>query len=371
MMVDHPPTEEIIEENQALWQTDRQPAGCNRCHRVYLVAPDFRGALCPLCRQGSLEAQPAHMRTAQPERMLTFRVKRNDLLPAYKKFVSGVWIKPEDFNPESLLKNTRPVFWPQWLVDSDVNGHWEMEAGFDYQVESAKEVYNNGRWESRKQIENRVRWEPRVGMINTRVDNVITPALEEHQNRQQMTGNYQLARGIDFDPAMLGGAFLELPDVPPEDAWPLARPHVDKALAAISTKATEAQHHRNFSVAANFANQDWTEFFLPMYTTYYTDDDGQPQIIVVNGETGAIRGPRLASRKRGARIAKIIAAVAGAVFLLALISLLLTMVLPPLGLVAGLLGLLGFVVSFFAIVSAVWPGQWNRKQIGPRVAVKD
>jgi hypothetical protein len=36
-----------------------------------------------------------------------------------------------------------------------------------------------------------------------------------------------------------------------------------------------------------------------MYTTHYTDDEGNPQVLVVNGETGAIHGPRLASRQRG------------------------------------------------------------------------
>ena len=369
-MVEHPPTEEIIEENQTLWHTDRQPAGCNHCHRVYLVPANYRGASCPLCRTGNLEAQPAHMRPTQPEQMLTFQVTKQDLLPTYQKFISGVWIKPEDFNPEALLRNTRPVFWPHWLVDTDVSGHWRMEAGFDYEVESAKEVYTGGRWESRKQIENRVRWEPRVGKMVTRVDNVNTPALEEHENRLQMTGKYHLERGNNFDPAHLGGAFLELPDIPPEDAWSLARPQLDKALAEVSKKASGAQHLRNFTMQARFSNQNWTEFFLPMYTTYYTDDDGQPQVVVVNGETGTIRGPRLASRRRGSRIAGIIAAVAGALFLLALISLLLTLVLPAAGLIAGLLGILGLGLTILAIVTAVWPGQWNRAQQSPRIAAK-
>jgi hypothetical protein len=371
MMVEHPPTEEIIKENQTLWHTDRQPAGCNHCRRVYLVPENYRGASCPLCRKGTLAAQPAHMRLAQPEKMLTFRVSKQDLLTIYQQFASGVWIRPEDFNPETLLKNTRPVFWPHWLVDTDVSGHWQMEAGFNYQVESAKEVLTCGRWESRTQIENRVRWEPRVGKLVTRVDNVITPALEEHDNRQQMTGKYPLARGTDFDPALLGGAFLELPDIPPEDAWPLTRPQLDKTLAKISHEAAGAQHFRNFTIQARFSNQNWTEFFLPMYTTHYTDDDGQPQVVVVNGETGSIRGPRLASHKRGSRIAGIIAAVAGTLFLLALISLLLTLVLPPAGLIAGLLGILGFGVAILAIFTAVWPGQWNRAQTGPRITAKD
>lgn len=367
-MTDQMPSEEIIAEDQTLWHTDRQPAGCSHCQRVFLVPPDYRGAACPLCRRGTLEAQPAYIRRADPERVLPFRIPKQDLLSIYEQFASDVWIKPEEFNPETLLKNTRAVFWPLWLVDSDVNGHWQMEAGFDYQVESTKEVYTGGGWQSRKQIETRVRWELRAGKIDTRVDNVVTPALEEHENRRKMTGAYHHERGLNFDSTLLGAAFLELPDIAHEAAWPLARPDFDKTLARICQKASDAQHFREFNLKARFDNQNWTEYFLPLYATHYADDEGQPQVIIVNGETGAIQGPRLASRQRGNQIAGIIGAVAGALFLLALIGLLLTMVFPIAALIAGLVGILGLLAGILAIIVAIWPGQWNRNQTGPYIA---
>jgi hypothetical protein len=367
MMTDPLPSEEIIAEDQTVWHTDRQPAGCNHCQRLYLVPADYRGAACPLCRRGKLEAQPAYVRRADPEQVLPFRIAKQALLPIYQQFISPVWIRPEGLNPEALLRNTHPVFWPLWLVDSDVSGHWQMEAGFDYQVESAKEVYTGGSWQSRKQIETRVRWETRVGSINTRVDNVVTPALEEHENRRKMAGNYHLEQGSAFDPALLGSAFLELPNITPQAAWPLARPGFDQTLAGICQKAASAQHFREFSLKAHFDNQNWTEYFLPMYATHYTDDEGQPQVIVVNGETGAIQGPRLASRQRGNQIAGIVGAVAGVLFLLALIGLLLTLVFPPAALIAGLVGILGLIAGILAIIIAIWPGQWNRSQVGPRI----
>jgi hypothetical protein len=369
-MDQYTPAVELIDQDQTMWHSERGPAGCDHCHRVYLVPPEYRGATCPICRKGGLEAQPVIMRPATPERILTFKITKQDLLPIYQQFVAGVWIKPVDFNPETLIKNTRPVFWPLWLVDSDINGSWQMEAGFDYQVESAKEVYAGGGWQSRKHIETRVRWEMRLGKITTHLDNVVTPALEEHENRQAMTGKYRLDQGTNFDPYLLGGALLELPDITPENAWPLARPHFDHALAEICRKAASAQHFRNFSMKAEFGNQNWTEFFLPMYTTHYTDDEGNPQVLVVNGQTGAIQGPRLASRQRGSYMAGILAAVAGGLFLLALIGLLLTMVIPWASIFAVFLGVLGFGAVILAILTAVWPGQWNRNQVGPRIADK-
>ena len=363
-MVEERQKASLIVETEMLWNTERQPAGCPHCRRVFLVLSDQTGAVCPLCRQATLEPQPVRMRPAEPERILPFRVGKNKLRTIYEGFISGVWIKSEDFTTDRLLKRTIPVFWPLWLVDCEITGQWQMEAGFDYQVQSAKESFTGGEWHSRKQIEDRVRWEPRLGDLNTHVDNVNVPALEEHRNREQLTGSYPVQRAQAFMADQLGNAVIEVPDLPPEDAWPLARPQVDKTAARICAKASGAQHQRNFAIKADYENQNWTQFLLPLYATFYQDDEGQPQIVIVNAQTGKINGPRLASAERGRKIAGIIAAAAGVLFFLAILSLLLTLVFPPAGIIAALLGILGFGTGIAAIIPAVWPSQWNRKKKG-------
>jgi hypothetical protein len=361
----------IIEEHQSPWESGRQPAGCPRCERVFLVFPDQIASTCPLCCDGQLTPQPVRTRPGEPEKWLPFQIKEAQLNNLYQDFVSGVWIKPESFSVPTLIKHTTPIFWPLWLVDTEIEGHWQMEAGFDYQVESSKEAYQNGQWISRKQIEDRIRWEPRLGEISTQLDNVPAPALEDHRNRIRMAGNYPLEGMQDVQFSDLGKAKLECPDLPPEDAWPLAKPRIDEAAGNICQKAAGAQHRQNFAIHANYANQYWTQYLLPAYTTYYLDDDGQPQVLMINGQTGHIQGPRLASRKRGLIIAGGIAAAAGLFFFLALIGLLLAMVFPPAGIMGALLGVLGFGVGIAALIPAIWPAQWNRKQADtPRLAQK-
>jgi len=302
------------------------------------------------------------MRLSDPERILPFKTSKAHLPSIYSGFAASIWIRPKDLMPEILLERTQPIFWPLWLVDCDVVGQWQMEAGFDYQVESAKETYSNGQWVSRKQIENRIRWEPRVGEVDTHVDNVPVPALEEVQKRQKMTGPYPLDKAQDYDPAAVGSAILEVPDLPPAEAWPFALPEINKTLAKLVTRAASAQHQRNFAIKANYQHQHWTQFLLPMYTTYYLDDDGKPQVLFINGMNGSIQGPRPASQKRGQKIAGILAAIAGGLFLLALIGFLLTAIFPPVSLLAAFLGVLGLGAGIAAIVPLVWISQWNRQQ---------
>lgn len=363
-MSDIPPQAAIIKETEKLWGTDLIPVGCPHCQRVFLMPAWAGETSCPLCRQGKLQPQDVRMRPAEPEKLLPFRITKADLENIYDAFISPVWLKPEDFKPDRLLRRTQPIFWPLWLVDTLVTGHWQMEAGFDYQVQSTKETYANGQWISRKQIEGRVRWEPRLGKVNTQVENVSVPALEEHENRQALTGGYHHKSAQVFSPKLLGEAILEAPDLPPEDAWPTALPLIKNRLAAVCARAAGAGHQRNFAVKASYQDQHWTQYLLPMFTTYYLDDDAQPHILVVNGETGSIQGPRLASRKKGNQIGLIIAASAAGLFLLALIGLILSMVFPPAGLIAAVLGFLGLIVGGAALIPLIWPAQWNRKQRG-------
>ncbi len=357
----------IVEEGQALWNADRQPVGCTNCQRAFLATDAQLNTGCPLCCKGKLEPQPLRLRETEPEQLLPFRVKTQNLRSIYDDFLSGVWFKPIDFTTEKLMARTRKVFWPLWLVDSDVEGRWQMEAGFDYKVESSKEYYQDGQWRSRSIIENRINWEPRLGELKTHVDNVAVQALEEYKNRQQMTGAYNLKGARDFHPEMLNSALIEAPDLPPEDAWLLAKPKIDQRLAKVCAKAANAQHARNFAIRGEYHNLNWTQFLLPMYVTYYNDDDDHPQVLVVNGETGAIQGPRLSSQKRGLQIAAIIGGIAGMMLLLALLGFLLTAVFPPAAIIAAILAILGFGAGLGALLPAIWPAQWNRKNQTPKI----
>ena len=357
----------IMEEGQNLWNLDRQPVGCSNCQRSFLVNDSQINTLCPFCCKGRIEPQPLRLRPTEPERLLPFKVKKSNLRRIYDEFISGVWFRSPDCTSETLLERTKAVFWPLWMVDSDVEGRWQMEAGFDYQVESSKEYYQDGQWRSRSIIENRINWEPRIGEMETHVDNVIVQALEEHQNRQEMTGGYNLKDAKDFHPDMLNSALIEAPDLPPKNAWVHAKPKINQRLSEVCTKAANAQHVRNFAIKADYQNLNWTQFLLPMYLTNYKDDDGEPQVLVINGQTGIINGPRLSSQKRGWKIAAIVGGIAGLMLLLALVGFLLTAVFPPAAILATILAILGFGAGLGALFPAIWPAQWNRKHQTPKI----
>jgi hypothetical protein len=360
------PQSQVIEADVSVWGTPLQPAGCPACRQVYLVEAARLGQTCPNCVRGKLEPQPALLRPEAPELLAPFRYTRPNLRPGLEKFVKEVWLRSEDFETDKLLQRAVPVYWPMWLLDSDVVGHWQAEAGFDYKVKSSQESYASGSWTTREVVETRIRWESRAGQIQRHYDNVSAQALSEQQRLLKLVGNYQLDQAKAYQPEQVKNAVLHVPDLPPESAWPLAQVQLDAAASAECRQAAGAQHMRNFILRADYESLHWTQMLLPLYVTWYTDDQGQPHPVYLNGQSGVIGGTRLASQKKGWQWAGILLAAAAVTFILALLFAGLGLVFPPSMILGILLGIVAIVVACAALVPAAWPWQWNRRQVENR-----
>jgi hypothetical protein len=365
------PTISPVESIEDIWAIPYRPCGCEKCGQAHLIEHSQTIQICPSCMERQLEPQPALLRLEGPEKILPFQLNRQQALNKFSRFVEGVWLRPGDFNPESLMRRAVPVFLPMWLVDGVVSGDWQAEAGFDYQVKSSQEMYQGNTWKTKEVIETRVRWEKRMGQVERRYDNISIPALTSHGQLWRMCGGWPADRAGAYQPSALktdfGPASLRVPDLNPEEAWPLAESGLKKAAGEDCTKAAGAQHIRDFRIRPCYEDLHWTLLLLPVLVSAYTDDNGKAQLVYINGMTGAIQGRRLASQRKGWRYAGMAAAAALVCFLLALLSAAAGMLLPPIALLSFLFGILALGLAVLAVVPAVWPWYWNRSQQGLKV----
>lgn len=353
---------EGAETIKKLWGVELQPAGCPQCRQAFLVQSSRIGGICSFCGKGRLEAQPALLRREPPELMVGYQKGRPDLLPIFAGFVKGVWLHNDDFNPQDLARRAIPVFWPMWLVDCDLSGDWLAEIGYDYKVESSQESFRDSQWHSRNVVENRTRWEPRLGQLTRHYDNISAPAHSRQTDLWQKTQGYSIENASTYKPEWLGQADLWVPDLHPEAAWPLATAALNQKAGQDCQKAAAGQHIRSFTLHADYTRVNWTQLLLPMYISFYTDDAGQPRLVYVNGQNGAVGGSRLASQRKGWHTAGILAGIAALVLILGVAGVLLTALIPPLGALGILLIVVAFTLGIAAIVPAAWPWQWNRSQ---------
>jgi hypothetical protein len=309
-------------ELTGMWGLPVEMMICERCDWRFILPQGGREMHCPHCFQAKLErVEPnsddlAYVRA--PEMFLPFTATGERITQTIRDFGKGGWFAPGDLKPQNLLGRLQRVYMPMWLVDGAVQATWQAEAGFNYEVVSHQDQYSDsqGGWRSQEIKETRIRWEARLGRLDRTYQNLAAPALEAHAWLMQRLGGFDLPKAQPYTPAVLQQAFVRLPDRDNQDAWPDAAAAFQSAATAECAQAARADHNRNFRWAPEYRQLNWTLLLLPVYVTYYLDDDRQPQVALVHGQTGALSGTRRASMKRARNWALGILAAALAVFLL-------------------------------------------------------
>jgi hypothetical protein len=358
------------------WRVPMVPLLCEACDWRYLApagsdmaTPAYLEAhsTCPHCAAAAvvmLDPEAAHFPYATaPELVVPFSVSAEDIDRQVAAFSEGIPYPPEDLTPAELRQRLRRIYLPMWLVDSDVEAHWQAEMGFDYRVVSHQERYADGSgWRSEEVHEGRVRWEPRIGRLARHYDNVPAPALGEYGQLARALGGHEVGDGTPYRPEMLEGAVVRAPDRDPDAAWADAELRVRQRAVEECRRAAQADHIRDFRWSPRYAAQHWTLMLLPLYATYYHDDEGMPQRVLLNGETGRLYGAKRGSLARAGRISLTIGIVALIVFIGSLILALFSTLFPPL-LVMGLLGaILALAIGVGAVVPLARVWAFNRRQ---------
>ena len=345
-----------------------QAAVCERCDWRYLFPAAEPPVGCPHCGAATLiplsvelEALPT---VRPPEFVVPFALSDGDLAQGVEAFASDIPFPPEGLNAAALRSHLQPIYLPTWLVDADVEALWEAEVGFNYQVVSHEEHYDDRRdgWVTREVEEGRIRWEPRVGQLRRTYHNVAAPALEEHAALRDRLGEWDVAEAEPYQPSHVADSAVALPDRTQADAWPAALPTVRRRAAEECQEAASADHLRQFRWRPAFPTRNWTLLLAPMYATYYEDDEGHPQVLLIHGRTGRMDGARRASMQGAQRRALIIGAVALVMFVASLAFALAGLLVPPLLVIGGLGGLAALLTGAAALVPIARVWQFNRRQ---------
>lgn len=340
------------------WQQPLTAAICEQCDWHYLLPQTEEMPVCPHCYQDRLtpleESHP--LEVGPPELILPFDMPTSRVQEQLGRFAKSFPFTPHDLRAETLNSRLRRVYLPAWLVDSDVAAVWQAEAGFDYQVVSHQESFRDGDWQTREVTETKIRWEARAGQLQRHYDNVYAPALEEIADVGSRLGSFDREKAVPYEAGMLEQSLVRLPNRDPIDAWPEAQPAFKELAAGECREAAGADHIRQYRWRAEYGNQHWTLLLLPVYSTWYLDDDQQPLPVLLNGRSGHFFGLKRASAKKARRAALMLAILAALLFILTVVLLLIE---PSLTLLSALL-------AFFTAVGAILPiafvSRFNRSQ---------
>ncbi|MDO9086202.1 MAG: hypothetical protein Q7U53_08345 [Anaerolineaceae bacterium] len=344
------------------WENEVICVVCQNCDWRFLGGIGKIPNECPHCHLAKLEEYPGNDFSMMvdfikpPELHLPFSFPVSQLLEKIHNYSKNIPFAPDDLSLENLQRRLRKIYLPMWLVDSNVSATWQAECGYYYQAKSHQEKFSHGRWQTQEVIETRTRWEPRLGKLTRTYHNISAPALEEHRPLMAALGNFEYEKAVPVTTAALMNdsaqpALVCIPSRDKDDAWPDTLPRFQEQGSEESRLACAADQIREFRWKAEFSNQNWSLFLLPMWSSYYLDDENKPQSILVNGQSGQMSGSRRASMKKARKVSLAILIAALIALALTVVVGLISLTFPDLTVVAGI----GLVFSLMIALAAIYP----------------
>ena len=293
------------------WEDGLLLASCNNCGITLMQPADMMAKSCIHCGAMMIEQmdpnadRPPHL--APPELVLNLRKERNRAETDFTNWVKKFYFPPAGLSAEKLHERMRLVYVPAWLMDTTLETQWIADAGFDYDVVSHREKYRGGGWSTQQVTRTRKDWEGRAGQLTLRYDNLPADAIEEEFQfwklaRLLRSGDRIVNKAVPYEQREAEPAAFMLPNRIPADAINDMLPTLMERAKSDVQIACRADHIRNFNWAPKILEQNWTKMLIPIWSTWYLDEDDRTRMVFLNAVTGHGWGEKIPSMRRTWRV---------------------------------------------------------------------
>ncbi|WP_373044252.1 hypothetical protein [Vulgatibacter sp.] len=262
--------------------------GCTGCGAQVDFEPGIIASRCAFCGSHEIVVQDAE--AAAPESVLPFAVPRTEADEAFRRWLKGLWFRPNDLKRMAKLKELRGVYLPFWTFDATADSRWTAMAGYHYWVTQSYTVSVNGRSQRLYRQVQRTRWEPATGQRRDRHDDHLVYAsrgLPLHLVRN--VEPFDTTKLQPFTTAFLAGWGAEEAAFGAEQGWEVGQHQLQEEQKKRCAGDVPGNTHRDLRVQTDFSAVTFKPTLLPIYVAAYAYRD-EIYRFLVNGQTGKVSG---------------------------------------------------------------------------------
>ena len=174
---------------------------------------------------------------------------------------------------------------PYWTFDADTSTDYTAMGGIDYEVE-----YTDEKGEKHTTIE--TRWYPTSGHINYFFDDVLVRASHKlSTSLLQWVEPYNTKSVASYSPDYMSGFLSEIYTIDLNEAHNDAMDKMTRDIHNMAERDVLMRYDRARGVRlrTSYYDETYKHIFVPVYSTAYTYKNKHYNVLI-NGETGKIKG---------------------------------------------------------------------------------
>ncbi|WWD85156.1 hypothetical protein TEGL_36100 [Terrisporobacter glycolicus ATCC 14880 = DSM 1288] len=278
---------------------------CEGCGARVEVDATSTATTCPYCGSHYVLSQK-QIESIIPDGVIPFKIDKYDVESIFSLWIKKRWLAPNVLKTLYQKDKVQGMYMPYWTFDADTSTNYTAMGGIDYKVE-----YEDSEGEKHTRIE--TNWYPTSGHINHFFDDVLVRASNKlSENLLGWIEPYNTKDVASYSPDYMSGYCSEIYTVDLKDAHidAMNKMRIDIHYMAERDVLRRYDRVRSVRLYTSYSDETYKHIFIPVYSTAYTYKDKQYNVLI-NGETGKIKGEY---PKSPVKIAAIIIVILGILF---------------------------------------------------------
>ncbi len=261
---------------------------CDACGASISFDAGVTAAKCPFC--ASPKVAEATGEGLRPESLLPFKVTADKAGELFKKWITGLWFRPNDLKKLAEVKEIRGVYLPFFTYDAQARSWWTAERGDYYYENETYTAQENGRSVTKTRRVQKTRWSyVRGSRSDFYDDHLVYASLGLPKDLVKGIEPYSTGSAIPYTPEYLVGWAAEEAGFTVEAGWHNAQGELSDKQRKKCSGDVGGDTQRNLSVTTNYSEITFKHALLPAFVSAY-QYKGKVFRFLVNGETGKTDG---------------------------------------------------------------------------------
>ncbi|MFN3648264.1 MAG: zinc ribbon domain-containing protein [Armatimonadota bacterium] len=273
------------------WGTERRSLQCENCGAVTTFEEGQVAGDCAFCGSSKVVERDSATNVIRPESLVPFSVSREQAVGMFRKWISGLWFRPNNLQHAGQLAKITGAYLPFWTYDAFSSAYWTADAGYHYwETETYWETGPDGKQEQRTRQVQKTRWVPASGQRQDFFDDELVCASKGlPPNLIGGIAPFDLGRLAPYEASFLAGFTAEEYQIDLKGGWLVARERMEGEVYRRCAGDVPGDTHRNLSVNTAFSQMTFKHLLLPVWVAAYLYENRSYRFLV-NGQTGKASG---------------------------------------------------------------------------------
>jgi len=267
-----------------------QLVDCPQCGAQTQFDPHVVAAVCAFCATPLVSVAAHAERRIRPRAVVPFALEPKGAQEVFRKWIAGRWFAPNALKDTvKAVQGVRGVYLPCWTFDARTTSQYTGQRGVDRIVrETRRDAQGNNVVVTRTETD----WYFASGTVFQAFDDTLVPASRSiPAHLATVLQDWDVSGMQPFSDDYVAGFTVEAYQVALEPAFVEAKAVFDAAIDRAVRADIGGNHQRVLSVSTRYDDVTFKHILLPAWICSY-QFHGKTWRVVVNGQTGAVKGDR-------------------------------------------------------------------------------